>query len=202
MTDSGPYDQGYTRYQVQRSRLRKFIRGFYLRHTLRSVKGKAVDFGCGIGELLNLLPAGSMGFEINEATVRFCKQHGLPAAPYDPGADGYRFSELPAGVFTTFVTAHVLEHLDDPAGVLKTVLESCSRLEIDRIIIVVPGRKGFRFDKTHRTFIDEKFFETNQLQEVHGYRIMDSDYFPLPFSWAGIFFTYNELTVIYDRSYA
>lgn len=196
------YDESYTNYQARRSRLRKLIRRLYLRHTLRYVKGKTIDFGCGIGELLERLPHGSVGFEVNEATVRYCTTRGLTVRLYDPGIDGYRFSGVPAGVFTTFVMSHVLEHLDDPGGVLRTVLGSCSRLGIQRIIIIVPGLKGFRFDKTHKTFVDRDFFETNRLEDVLGYRIADANCFPFPCSWMGNFFTYNELTVVYDRTHS
>lgn len=193
------YDQVYTDYQLKRSWLRKAIRRLYLRHTAKQVKGKSIDFGCGIGELLAMLPSGSLGLEVNEATVRYCKERGLPVKAYDPVSDGYRFSGLPAGVFTTFIMAHVLEHLDGPAGALRTVLGSCSRLGIERVVIVVPGLKGFRHDKTHQTFIDRRFF-INDLCEVSGYRITASNYFPFPFSWAGNYFLHNELTVIYDRT--
>lgn len=193
------YDKDYTEYQHNRSWLRKRIRRIYLRHVLLYVKGKTIDLGCGVGELLTMLPSGSVGFEINEATVRYCRGMGLPVTLYDPFSDGYRFSGVSAGAFTTVVMAHVLEHLDDSAIVLRTILQSCFRLGIERVIIIVPGPKGFRYDKTHRTFINRQFFTDHVLDEVAGYRITTANHFPLPFHWVGNFFAHNELTVVYER---
>lgn len=201
MSGEKVYDSEYTEYQLDRSWLRKKVRGMYLRHILKYSKGKTIDFGCGIGELLALLPAGSMGLEVNESTVKYCQGKGLPVSLYDPRRDAYSFSELPAGVYTSFIAAHVLEHLDDPAGVLRTISHSCSRLGVERVIIVVPGVKGFGFDKSHRTFVDRQYLIDNHLEEVSGYRIAAADYFPLPLQRAGKYFTHNELTVVYMRVY-
>ena len=48
-------------YQLDRSPLRKLLRRPYLRAAAGFVEGAAVDLGCGVGELLSRLPAGSMG---------------------------------------------------------------------------------------------------------------------------------------------
>jgi hypothetical protein len=193
------YDAEYTEYQLNRSRLRKLIRGLYLKHILKKVKGKTIDFGCGVGELLSMLPAGSIGMEVNEATVRYCQGRGLPVVAYNPDHDEYRFAEVTAGDFSTFVTAHVLEHIENAEAVLRKMLSSCARLGIQRVIVVVPGIKGFQFDNTHKTFIDRRFFAENRLEDHAGYRIVSTDHFPFPFSLAGKYFTHNELTVVYER---
>ncbi len=197
-----PYSQDYTDYQLKRSRIRKRIRQLYFRHTLKYVNGKTIDFGCGIGELLARLPEGSIGLEVNETSVEYCKRIGLDARLYQPELDGYEFKGHENSGFKTFIMAHVLEHIENAHDVFRTILQFCNRLGIERVIIVVPGIKGFYFDKTHRTFIDYQFFEKNGLNPVHGYSITKKEYFPLNFSWIGRFFIYHELIIVYDRTRA
>lgn len=200
MTGGGAsYNEEYTRCQAERSVLRRLVRRFYLRHTLRYVGGKAVDFGCGVGSLLTLLPPGSIGYEINEATVRHCRERGLDVRLYRPEVDRYRFEDCRRGEFSTFIMVHVLEHLELPQDVLRTVMGSCLRLGIGRVIVVVPGRKGFRHDETHRTFVDRDYIDSHGMRELEGYRIVHEGYFPIPLSRAGSFFTHNEYMMVYDR---
>jgi len=97
------YDQEYTNYQLKRSWFRKKARNIYLKNTLRFVIGKTIDFGCGIGELLSLLPEGSIGYEINEATVRYCKKMGLNVEYYNPELDKYELNQLKPGIYSTLI---------------------------------------------------------------------------------------------------
>ncbi len=194
------YNKDYTGYQLQRSPMRKLVRRVYLRHTLKYVKGKTIDFGCGIGELLTLLPAGSLGLEVNETTVNYCRGIGLEVQLYHPECDNYAFIGLEAGEFNTFVMSHVLEHLEKPAEIMRTILHSCGRMGIERFILIVPGLKGFMHDCTHKKFIDSRYLEEHELYDVCGYRILKHEYFPVNVPWAGNFFTHNESLFIYDRT--
>jgi len=189
------YGCSYAAYQLNRSALRKSIRRLYLRNIRRLIEGPAIDFGCGVGELLQILPAGSVGLEINESAVRHCRSRGMDVRLYDPASDGYQFNGLEPGVFRSFVMSHVLEHLDQPMSVAGSIFTSCARLAIPRIIFVVPGVKGFRSDKTHRTFIDGSFFAGR----VGEYRKLSAAYFPVNVKLIGSFFTHHELVVVYDR---
>jgi hypothetical protein len=163
------------------------------------VKGKAIDFGCGIGELLTKLPEGSIGYDINESTVSYCKKNNLPVFLYKPDLDNYEFIEIEPGIYKTFILSHILEHLEDPVKTLKTILKSCYRIGIERVIIVVPGKKGFAHDNTHKYFINHKFFENNYLNNSFNYFISIKKYFPINIYWIGAFFKYHELIVIYDK---
>ena len=194
------YNQDYTDYQLHRSSVRRFIRGSYIRHTASFVHGKAIDFGCGVGDLLKMLPSGSIGLEINKATVDYCRSIGLNVRYYDLAQDAYRFTFLEAGVFSTFIISHVLEHLDNSDQVLRTILSSGVRLGIKRVILVVPGEKGFAYDKTHRTFIDRAYLRSNNLQNLHGYTIALMRNYPFNVAWVGKYFTHNELLVVFDSN--
>ncbi|HEY0708378.1 MAG TPA: methionine biosynthesis protein MetW, partial [Polyangia bacterium] len=88
-TNLETYDQRYTAYQSDRSFARKWVRGFYLRSAAALLKGPTIDFGCGVGELLTRLPKGSVGLEINPATVEHCRGRGLDVVLYDADGDDW-----------------------------------------------------------------------------------------------------------------
>ncbi len=193
------YNQDYTNYQLNRSNFRKFIRRIYLNHVLKYVKGKTIDFGCGIGELLSILPEGSIGLDINETSIRYCRTKGLNADVYKPEIDYFQFNCLGNNIYKTFVMVHVLEHLEGAAGIMRRISESCERLGIERIIIVLPCLKGFKYDNTHKTFINEKYIQFHSLNCLNNYAIKKQEHFPFCFSWIGDYFIYNEYIIIYDR---
>lgn len=194
------YDQTYTDYQLQRNGLRRMVRSFYLRKALSLTTGRTLDVGCGIGELLRLLPTGSEGLEYNLATVQHCERMGLPVRWYDGFADEWRLTPMRnQGAFDTLVLSHVLEHFDRPADVLAPLLTAASELGIHRVVVIVPGKAGFASDPTHRTFID-KLWITHELSSLAGWRLTQASHFPLNVSVAGHLFTHNEMQAVLERS--
>ena len=198
--DHSEYDIAYAARQLNRSRnvFRRLIKGFYLRNLLKDVQGAAIDFGCGAGQLLEKLPAGSIGLEVNPELVRILKSQGLSVQQYDPEHDQLRFNDLPGGPYKTFIMSHVLEHFENAEKGLATILRSCRRIGVKRVIIVVPGKKGFAFDKTHRSFVTRDYLTSRNMQEHEGYRITRMSFFPLDIESVGTFFTFHELKIIYD----
>ncbi len=193
-------EQSYTEYQLKkRSRMRQIIREIYLNVTLRLLKGRTIDFGCGTGELLRKLPQGSLGLEVNQTTIEYCKEEGLNVRYYDPLKDKYMLSDFAHGEFESLVISHVLEHIKNPAQALLSLLKAARRLDIKRVVVIVPGKRGFAFDSTHQTYIGLGFFEKNELKYVEGFGITMQRYFPINLSIIGLFFTYLELQVVYDR---
>ena len=193
------YSQEYFEYLRNRGSIRKFIRTFYLRDIRNYCKGKTIDFGCGTGELLARLPAGSAGFEINPVAVEFCKSQGLDVRLYDPADDDYRFEMIRKDEFNSFTMNHVLEHLENSYAIMNKIFESCKRLGIKRIVFTVPGQKGFRSDKTHLTFIDRKYLEDNGLTDHKYYKLNFSKYFPVNWRKFSQYFTHNELRLVFDK---
>jgi hypothetical protein len=192
------YGEAYLEYQVNRSALRKFIRRYYLKNIARHVKGPAIDFGCGAGELLERLPPGSTGFEINTAAVNYCRTKNLDVRLYEPSIDQYMLRSIEQGRYDSFILSHLLEHFEEAEGVFETILKSCSRLQIKTVIVVVPCIKGYRFDKTHRTFIEKEFFSRSFIKDI-GFRLKEQRYFPFNFIFAGNIFTYNELIAVLSK---
>jgi SAM-dependent methyltransferase len=192
----------YAEEQLRRSRhpLRRLIKYFYLADILHDVKGCAVDFGCGAGQLLERLPPGSMGFEINPLLVKALRDRGLNVEHYDPPSDDFSLHGVMKDRFSTLIMAHVLEHFEDPAEVLCKLFRACSRTGVRRIIVTVPGAKGYASDRTHRTFVDWNYLRLNGLLLRKDYRPTKRSYFPVDRESFGNYFTFNELKVVYDRA--
>lgn len=198
---SRPFDEAYAAEQMRRSRhpFRWFIKGFYLRNMLRYLAGPTIDFGCGAGQLLARLPTGSVGIEVNPVLVQRLVGHGFQVFPAQGDDHDFELADLPAGRFESLVIAHVLEHLDDPARALVALLRACVRLGVTRVLVVLPGHKGFRSDTTHRTFIDRAWLAAHPLPPNLGFVMSTVSDFPGP-RWLRPWFTFQELLVTFDRS--
>ena len=201
MSAVSEFDQTYATEQLRRSRhpLRRLIKHFYLENILRNVRGATIDFGCGAGQLLRRLPAGSIGLEVNASLVAALRTEGLDVAPYDPEQDQLRLEGLQVGRYRTFVMAHVLEHIDDSAAALRQIFQSCARLGVERVIIIVPGAKGFDSDATHKTFVNRRYVQQHHLLNCEGYAMKSIGYFPGNWEWIGRYFVFHEFFIVYDR---
>jgi SAM-dependent methyltransferase len=195
------YSCEYAIEQIRRSRhpFRKFIKGFYLRNILQDVIGPSIDFACGAGQLLARLPRGSVGVEINPFLIEELVRLGLNVRYYDAESEGFSLSEFSEGHYSTFIMSHVLEHFTDAAQVLRTLLGSCKRIGVQRIIVVLPGWKGYLSDRTHKTFIDRNYLQVQGLLCCEGYRLRNLSYFPVNKESFGRCYVFNEMIVVFDR---
>lgn len=194
------YDSSYTSYQVNRGRIRKRVRQLYLEKAASWTRGATLDFGCGVGELLRRLPSGSMGLEYNQATVSHCHHEGLPVIWYDGFADDWALTALePGRRFESMVISHVLEHLEEPLEVLLKLLRSGRARGIRRVLVIVPGRAGFRIDHTHRTFVDLGLLSTERIPTETGFRSIHAAYFPLNLRMVGDWFPHHELQMVFEH---
>ena len=188
------YGDSYTQYQLDRSWLRKFVRRLYLGSALSKLQGPTVDFGCGVGELLRRLPKGSIGLEINPVSVAHCRQQGLDALVYDGESDDWSLGVLePMSGFESLIASHVFEHLEQPMQKLSSLLRACRRLNISRVLVIVPGRHGYESDDTHRTFIDLEMLSDPYVTEGTGFELASSRYFPGNLRELGNLLTHHEL---------
>lgn len=202
MANTGEFNRAYAGEQLRRSQhpLRRLIKAFYIENILRDVRGPTVDFGCGAGQLLACLPTGSLGLEVNPFLVEALRKRGLNVALYAPDADDFSLHDLKLNQFSTLVMAHVLEHFADPPSVLRKLLRSCARVGIERLVVVVPGVKGYASDKTHKTFVNRSYLESHRLIDCEGYSVTKSVYFPINLEAIGNHFTFHELKVVYDQT--
>lgn len=139
------FDRKYANEQLRRSRqpLRRFVKGFYLRHTLRDVlNGPCIDFGCGAGQLLARLPSGSVGFEVNPHLIESLRCSGLTVYQARGEMQDFELEGLAVGRFRTLVIAQALEHLPNPIAASRALLPASRRIGVEPVAVIVPGARG------------------------------------------------------------
>ncbi|MBI5591212.1 MAG: class I SAM-dependent methyltransferase [Deltaproteobacteria bacterium] len=198
--DNQDYDRTYAAQQLCRSRqpLRQLLKYFYLNNILRNVRGPTIDFGCGAGQLLSRLPAGSIGLEVNPYLVEELQKQGLNVLLCDPDVDQFTLRQLPDQPYKALVMAHVLEHFTDASIALHRLLQACRLRKIERVVLVLPGIKGFNFDSTHKTLVNRGYIEDKKLLRCEGYVVSKMYYFPIDTERVGNYFTFHEFNIVYD----
>jgi 2-polyprenyl-3-methyl-5-hydroxy-6-metoxy-1,4-benzoquinol methylase len=203
VSESTPeFGQAYAAEQLRRSRhpLRRLIKKFYLDRVLGEIEaGPTIDFGCGAGQLLARLPAGSVGLEVNPHLVEALRQEGFDARLYDAYSDDFSLSSLESGRYRAFTISHVLEHFDDTPAVMHKLWAACARLGVTTIVAIVPGAKGYASDTTHKTFVTREWVRDNGLEQCEGYVLECADYFPIDKASIGDWFVFHELHLVYRR---
>ncbi len=115
---------------------------------LSKAKGKILDYGCGIGDLLSYNKA-IIGVDINEYCIESCVERGLNAMHIENNKLPFQDNEL-----STIILDNVYEHLPHPEDQfveIRRVLKTDGRL-----IIGVPGLKGHHLDSTHIRYYSEE----------------------------------------------
>lgn len=190
----------YVDYQLRRSWLRRQVRKLYLHSAASKLSGPTLDFGCGLGELLELLPAGSQGLEYNLVAVAHCRKNGLRVDAYDGAMDNWHLSALPIlKKFESMVISHVLEHLDDPMVILHKLLSAAAARDIRRVLVIVPGSAGYDIDPTHRTFINLEQLADVRVTTGTSFQLEQTRYFPGNWRSIGDYLSHHELQAIYGR---
>lgn len=193
------YNSEYTNYQTNRNRFRRWVRQAYIRKASSLVNGPTLDFGCGIGELLTRLPSGSMGLEYNKTTVSYCDAQGLDVVFYNGFEDDWCLSSVPKGrKFESMVISHVLEHLEEPEKILPKLLVTLKSFGVGTVLVIIPGKAGFKSDSTHRKFVDINMLK-EVVSRVSDWNIKSMEYYPFNIEQIGNFFIYNELQVVLER---
>lgn len=198
------FDETYAAEQIRRrsSPLRRLVKAQYLANLARRFVGPTIDLGCGAGQLLERLPPGSVGLEINDALIAYLKARQLDVIKYDAIADGFSLSPLMApgrGPYRHFISAHVIEHFDDPARAVGNLLRSGARMGLESMVFVVPGKKGYSTDKTHKTFVTEDFIRSRNLADCPPFRLASVEYFPGNMRRLGDWFAYHECILTWRR---
>ena len=161
------------------------MRRLFLLPVKRYFYGKVLDIGAGIGEFLDCYP-NSIGIDRDYATVSYCHSRGFRCIQ----ADAYLLPFIHDS-FDGVLLNNVLEHLarpEDALSEIKRVLKKGGRLMIE-----LPGKKGFLYDKTHVRFWVQD--DIAALLKLKGFRDIKTRYFPFPCEKAGDIFTHNKLRV-------
>lgn len=196
------YSHEYAEWQVNRSNSlsRRIIKKFYVDRVLSEVEGLAIDFGCGAGQILSKLPKGSIGLEINKALINILNKKGMDVKYYDAFSDDFSLTIIPKNQYQTLIISHVLEHFSNSDEVMKKLWQGAAKVGIKKIIVVLPGKKGYESDSTHRTFINSEWIENKTLSTCGEYKLKHMDFFPINKESFGDKFIYNEMRLIYALS--
>ncbi len=196
------FGEQYAASQLARraSPIRRWVKQAYLDRVLAHVRGPTLDVGCGAGQLLEQLPAGSMGLELNPVLVEELSSKGLRVSQIVGASDRIEIGDFVIGTFRTLVLSHVLEHFENAARVLEMLLEDCAQRGIERVVIVVPGKVGYESDSTHKTFVTLDYLEDKRLTTHAGFSLGHRSYFPGNLESIGKLFIYHELMLVYDRA--
>lgn len=159
----------YHDYLMTRSKRALYYRNSYLYPKInRNLKGSVLDIGCGIGDFLKFRK-NTVGIDINESCVAYCKSQGLNAVSFENEKIDFRDS-----CFDGAVLDNVLEHIEEPGMLLSEVRRV---LKNDGIFIIgVPGIKGFQLDPDHKCFYDDQKLSS---LEKFGFKESKSFYTPL-----------------------
>lgn len=141
------YDE-YFEYLRRRRRSALWYRNLWLYPRIcRHLRGRVVDIGCGIGDLVHHR-AETIGVDVNPKAVADCRSRGLPVQQMEP--DHLPF---PDAEFDGAVLDNVLEHLERPVPLLAEahrVVKSGGRF-----VVGVPGERGFASDPDHKRHYPE-----------------------------------------------
>jgi len=180
--------ENYFIYLRNRSYFGLLYRRFWLYPFLsRNLKGKVLDVGCGIGDFLNYHPH-SVGVDINPSMINFCKESGHEV--YLMKSNKLPFA---SGEFDSVIMDNVLEHLYQPEELLSEIHRVLS--PNGRLVIGVPGYKGYVSDTDHKIFYDQLKLKTTVTKA--GFAWVKTKTMPLPieklqeylnsFAWYGFF---------------
>lgn len=138
----------YFEYSRRRSRLGEIFRKHWLYSRLTDrLAGRTLDLECGIGDML-VYRKNTVGVDINPQTVEFCKARSAEA--HLMILDMLPFN---AAEFNSVLMDNVLEHPSEPDPLLAEVRRVLAAK--GRLLIGVPGRRGWDSDPDHKTRYDE-----------------------------------------------
>jgi 2-polyprenyl-3-methyl-5-hydroxy-6-metoxy-1,4-benzoquinol methylase len=145
--------------------------------------GRVLDVGCGIGRCLAFVDGNGVGVDHNAASIDVCRAAGLEA--YTPD----EFDIGAHGTFDTLLCSHVLEHMDEPAGIdlLRSYLPALR--PGGRVLVITPQEAGQSSDPTHVRFVDEPASE--RVLKALGLEAIRIRSFPFP-RVVGRVFRHNE----------
>lgn len=163
----------YYNYLRKRSILGYLYRKYWLYPKIcREIKGKVLDVGCGIGDMLSFR-ANTTGVDINPSTVEHCRKLGLDAKLIKNDQLPFEDSS-----FDGVILDNVMEHIENPNKILFEI----SRVLVadGKVIVGVPGKKGFAWDSDHKKFYDVKILK--EVMSSNGF--LYKKHFFMPFSCA------------------
>jgi len=164
-------DIEYFEYLKTISPLGRFYRRFFVYPQIaKNASGKILDIGCGIGGLL-AYSSEIIGVDINKHCVEYCNRLGLQAFEMSPDILPFE-----TGSFNTVILDNVLEHI----ATTEVLVREIKRVLVPdgRLIILVPGIKGYSKDDDHKKYYD--FTELDTFASDNGFLVLAKKSLPFP----------------------
>ena len=142
-------EQEYKDYLNNRSKKAIIYRNFYLYPVLeKNLVHPCLDIGCGIGDFLKFSKKTTFGVDINRQLVNQCAIEGLKVGLISD-------NKIPSddSAYNSAILDNVLEHIAEPDCTLKETYRVLN--ENARLIIGVPGIKGYSSDFDHKIYYDD-----------------------------------------------
>ncbi|ATX81424.1 Methyltransferase domain-containing protein [Mariprofundus ferrinatatus] len=136
---------------------------------------RVLDFGCGIGDFL-VFRQGTTGVDINPHNVEYCRSLGLAAEVIENGVIPFADHS-----FDSLIMDNVLEHIPEPE--VNAVLNEVLRVlrPGGRLLIGVPGPKGYESDPDHCCFYSEP--DLVALFQGVNCRLLELFHMPVNITW-------------------
>ena len=163
--------KNYSEYLQSISLKAKIYRNlFYFPKLSKYLEPPMLEIGCGIGGFLQYNKNQDIiGVDINPKLIQICINQGLNAKLME--IDSLPFNDEQ---FSSILIDNVLEHILDPSKLLKEVYR-VSKINA-KIVISVPGLKGYEYDDDHKKFYDKKIL--NDTLHKFGYKFVKDFYTP------------------------
>ena len=182
----------YFEYLENRSTLGAIYRRWLLYPKLSSLlKGNILDFGCGIGDFLNYND-NSVGVDINQYNVNYCNSLGLDVKliknnciPFDENS------------FACVIMDNVIEHIlqSEVDDVLREILRDLK--PNGRLLIGVPGVKGYKSDDDHKCFYSEQ--SLIKLLKSHKCNKLASTHMPIHVIWLQHYISQYCIYILFEN---
>lgn len=150
-------------------------------------EGEIVDLGCGVGEFLSYCKdknRAAIGVDSNEFLIDICIKKGFKAI-VDDVTNPVNLKDK----IKNAICDNVLEHLtinesDSFFKNLKNIMETEGTL-----IVIVPDKRGYKNDPTHKTFVEPKLINT--FCKKYNIKLKKYFYHPINIGFVGNFFYLN-----------
>jgi glycosyltransferase involved in cell wall biosynthesis len=151
-----------------------------------------VDLGCGLGSFLRFCKRRnrrSKGYDTNAYMVAQCKKESL-------NAERVSILDMPDDNLTSCFCDNVLEHLTSDEinrffHNLKPKMQPRGRL-----VLVVPGKAGYKSDYTHQTFVDEEM--VREICAHYNIKLVKSFYTPFKYKFVSDFLYLNMAAFVLE----
>jgi trans-aconitate methyltransferase len=150
------------------------------------------DLGCGLGSFLRFCQKRNIaakGYDNNQNMVELCKQQGL-------NVEFASVLEIPDTTLNACFCDNVLEHLTQ-----EEIEQFFAHIKLKmavggRLVVVVPGKAGYKTDPTHKTFVTYALMD--EVCRRHGLKLAKTFYTPLNYGFVAKFLYLNMLVLVID----